>query len=68
MRREFSVSDGMLNIPVSEIILQRSRVGAAVCQVKTGGMSEHVRMNLDPEAGHCTSARDQLVKPGRAER
>jgi hypothetical protein len=68
MRREFGVSDGMLNVSVPEIILQRSRVSAAVCQVKPGRMPEHMGVNLDPEVSHRTSARDQFVKPSRAER
>jgi hypothetical protein len=40
----------MLNVAMPQIVFQRSRVSAAVGQVKPGRMAQHMGMHLDPDA------------------
>src|SRR5436305_667208 len=44
------VLDGMLNIPVPEIVLNQPRVGALVGQGEATRMAQHVRVRLHGEA------------------
>ena len=44
------VSDGVLNVPVSQIVLNQPRVCALVGEGKAACMAEHMRMRLDGQA------------------
>ena len=51
MGREFGVPDGMLNVSVPEIILQRSRVSAAVGQLAPACVTQRVWVHQKIKAG-----------------
>jgi hypothetical protein len=44
-RRKLRVANRMLNVLVSEIVLNRSRVVPIVCELIAAGVAKHVRMN-----------------------
>lgn len=46
-----SISDGVLNVPVAEIILNRPRICALVGQGKAASMPQHVRMSEKGQTG-----------------
>ena len=45
--RQFGVAGGMLNVAVSQIMLDRPRVLPVVGQLVAGGVAQHVRMDRD---------------------
>jgi hypothetical protein len=52
------VARSVLNVPVSEVGLERPRVDPVVCQFKPAGMAEHVSVRLDLELCLDRSALD----------
>src|SRR2546422_3387832 len=44
------VLDGMLNIPMAEIVLNQPRIGTLVGEGKAAGMAEHMRVCLNRQA------------------
>ena len=54
-RRQLSVADGVLNVAVAEISLQRSRVVSLVRQRVPTGVPQHVRVRLKGELGLPTA-------------
>src|SRR5665213_225740 len=65
IRRQRGVGDRVLNVSVSEIMLDCAGVAAIVGEFIAAGMAQHVRMNLEREAGldaqpcnHPTKAAD----------
>ena len=49
--RHFGVSDGVLNVLVPEVMLQRPRVVAIIGELKTTGMAQHVRVDREWHLG-----------------
>jgi hypothetical protein len=45
VRRQLGVPDCVLNVFMSEVFLDQSRIGASIGQVVTAGVPEHVRMD-----------------------
>jgi hypothetical protein len=43
--RQFRIPDGMLDVPVSQVMLDRSGIVAAIGQLEATAVTEHVRMN-----------------------
>jgi len=43
--RHFGVSDGVLNVPVPEVVLEGARVVAIICELEPTGMAKHVRVD-----------------------
>jgi len=46
-RRQLGIPDGVLNVLVAEIGLQRPRVVASIGQCKSAGVAEHMRVRFD---------------------
>ena len=67
-RRQFGVPDRVLDIAMTEISLQSSRIMAGIGQGEAAGMPEHMRMCLEIEAGSIASALDHLGEAGSRER
>ena len=57
------VSDGVLNIPVSQIILNEPRIRALVGEGKAARMTQHVRVGLHGQS--CALAIGADRQPGR---
>jgi len=53
------VSDGMLNVPVSQVILDEPRIRALVGQGEAAGVAEHVRMGDQGQPGPFAIGADQ---------
>ena len=45
--RKFSVPNGVLNVPMAQVVLDRSRIVSITRQLVAGGMAQHVRMRLE---------------------
>jgi hypothetical protein len=45
------MAHGVLNVPMTQVILDQPRVGSLVGQGKAARMAQHVRMNGDGEGG-----------------
>jgi hypothetical protein len=50
-RRQFGLSDRVLDILVSEVLLNRARVLAGIRQVEARSMAKHVRMYRELDTG-----------------
>jgi hypothetical protein len=61
-RRQFRVSHRMLDVLVSEVILQRAGIVTGVRQRVATGMTEHVRVYLKGQAGFLPGTLDRPVK------
>jgi hypothetical protein len=61
--RQLGISDHRLNAAVAEIGLQRSGIGALVCQRIAGRMSEHARMALERQFGLNAGPLDEPIRP-----
>ena len=46
---QFRIADGMLNILMPKVALQRARIDSTIRQFEAASVPEHVRMNLDTE-------------------
>ena len=55
--RKLSISYRVLDIPVPHVMLNCTGIKALIGQVKATGMSEHVRVNTESEAGYYAGAR-----------
>ena len=55
------VADSMRDVPMSEVVLDKSGVAAFVCQIIAGRMPQHMRIDL--EIHFCANAGlfDQIV-------
>src|ERR1039458_2930164 len=60
-RAQLGISDGVLDIPVSEPQLQRPCVVAVVRQLEAARVPEHVGMNGEGQLRFLAGARDQLA-------
>jgi hypothetical protein len=49
--REFRIAHSVLNILVSKVRLERTRIRAIVCQLEAARMPEHVGVDFDFELG-----------------
>jgi hypothetical protein len=45
--RQFRITDGVLNVSVAEIVLQRASVLPIVRELEAASMAQHVRMNRE---------------------
>jgi hypothetical protein len=62
-RRQFGVADGMLDVPVAEIGLQRPRVVALIGERIPAGVPQHMRMRLVGELGGPARTLDDAGLP-----
>ena len=56
----------MLNIPVSKVVLQSSRIVSIVCELVPARMAQHVRMDWEWHPGGFPEALDKSMKADRA--
>ena len=67
-RTQLGVSDGVLNVFVSKIRLERPRIVPTISQCKSTSMSQHVRMHSELKLGLLAQSGDHLRKSGLGER
>ena len=60
--RHFGVSDGVLNVPVPEVVLEGARVVAIICELEPTGMAKHVGMGREWHLGDLAEALDEPVE------
>ena len=65
---QFRIPDGMLNIPVSHVMLDSPGVVPVVGQLETAPMTEHVRMDRECDACLLPCSRHQLAHRGGGQR
>ena len=53
------VNDGVLNVPVPQIVLDQAGVGPLVGQGKPAGMAEHVRVRRHGQSGFLAIGADR---------
>ena len=51
VRSQLSVAGGVLDVPVTEVMLDRAGIPSVVGQLVAGRMTQHVRVDGKPEAG-----------------
>ena len=68
LKRELGVADGVLNIPVTEVVLKGPRVDALVRQLVSGRVRQHVRVNREPQRARFADPRERLTKTCRCHR
>ena len=61
-RCQLGVTDGVLDVLVAQIRLQRARVLAGIGEREAAGMAQHVRVGLDLEPGSLASAAHELLE------
>jgi hypothetical protein len=54
------VPDGVLNIPLPEIVLHQPCIGALVGEGEAAGMAQHVRVRVHGQAGELSIAADHV--------
>ena len=59
---QFRVTHRVLNVLVPEVVLNGSRVLAVVGEFEAGRVTEHVRVNGEPETSCVSSTSDNLPK------
>jgi len=59
---------GVLNVPVSKVGLQGASVMSGIGKCEAAGVTQHVRMRLEVEAGSRPSPLNQLGEAGSRER
>ena len=68
IRRQFRIADGMLNIPVSHVMLDGPSVVSVIGQLEATPMTKHVRMDREGDTGLLSSPRHQLAHSGGGQR
>src|SRR5262245_34144007 len=63
--RHFGVPDGVLNVLVPEVVLERSRVVAIVCELEP--MAKHVWADREWHLGGLPGALDESVEADRTD-
>src|SRR5258708_19515355 len=63
-RHQRGVPDGVLDVPVSEVVLNQPRVRPSVGEVEARRVSQHVRVDREGEPGPLASASGELPHPG----
>ena len=66
--RQFRIPDGMLDIPVSHVMLDRPGVMAIVGQLEAAPVTEHVRMDREGDSGLLPCPCHQLAHRGGGQR
>jgi hypothetical protein len=66
IRAEFRIAHRVCDVPVTEVLLDRSRIVPFVCELVAGGVPKHVRMDREGEFRELAGARNQF--PGRRRR
>ena len=67
---QLRVSNGVLNIPVSKVVLQRASIVAIIGEFVAASMAQHVRMDWEWHLGGFPEALDKpigLIGPPRSE-
>ena len=60
--RKFGVADGVLDVAVAEIILDRSCVMSIASQLEASGVAQHMRMSLERKARFFPRPLHQPIK------
>ncbi len=60
-RRQFGIAGGVLDVAVSEVLLDRPRILPVVGQFISGGVAEHVWVNLERDASLAPSPVDDFA-------
>ena len=66
-RRQFGVTNRVLNVLVPEVGLQRARIVAFAGQGVARGVPQHVRVRLEPELGLSARPLDHAGEAGSRE-
>src|SRR5262249_27841451 len=61
------VPDGVLNVLVPEVVLERSRVVAIVGELEPTGMAKHVGVDREWHLGSLADALDEAVEANRTD-
>ena len=62
---QLGIPDGMLDVPMAEILLERPRVDPFIGEIKATGMPEHVGMHGEREPRRLAGRRHDMVhRPG----
>lgn len=67
-RRQLSIADGVLDVLMSQVRLQRACVVTLIGERIAAGVSEHVRMDLESQLGRYACPLDHSRKARRSER
>jgi hypothetical protein len=67
-RGQLRIADGVGDIPVTQVLLDRPRIVSLVGQLEPAGVAEHVGMNREGEAGGLADARHELPNGRGGER
>src|SRR5262249_33273883 len=67
VRRHFGVPDRVLNVLVSEVVLQRPRVVTIVGELEPTGVAKHVGVDWEWHLGGLADALDEAVKANRTD-
>ena len=59
---QLGIADGVLNILVPQVVLNRSGIVAVIGQLKARGVAEHGGMHREPELGGRSGACHNLAK------
>ena len=68
IRGHFRVSDGMLDILVAKVMLQRASIVAIVGELIAAGVTQHVRMDAKRHFGGLTEALNEPMEAYGAHR
>src|ERR1700730_18441095 len=62
VRRQLGVANGVLDVLVAQVGLQRARVAAIIGELEPTGVAQHVRVHLQrSEPGHLSGTREHLI-------
>jgi hypothetical protein len=67
-RRQLGVPDGVLDVAVAKVSLQRPGIVTFVGQRITASMAQHMRVRLESQLGLDPGSLDHASEPGRRER
>jgi hypothetical protein len=62
--RQLCIPDSVLDVPMAEVMLDRTRVVPLVGELEAAGMTKHMRVDGKAEFGIITSAGDDLPHRG----
>ena len=65
--RHFGVPDGVLNVPVPEVVLQGPRIVTVVGELEPTGMAKHVRVDREWHLGGLPEALDEPMESDGAD-
>src|SRR5947208_3427425 len=68
VRRKLAVPDRVLNVLVTEIVLQGSGIVPVVCELESAAMPQHVRVNVEWHVATIADPAEQRIPALRRQR